>query len=113
MKTANWMMMFLLAGALALAGCGKQAKPVASVADGVTVDVPKLREAFATAAPEVQTSVNEVVQGIRYTDYPRCFAALDKLGAAPGITEPQKKILSQVTEQLKQAAGKAAAPPTQ
>ena len=112
MKTANWMMMFLLAGVLALAGCGKEEKPVALVADGVTVDLPKLKEAFAAAAPEVQTSVTEVAMGIRYTDYPRCFTALAKLETAPGITEPQKKMVSQVAEQLKQAASKAPiAPP--
>jgi hypothetical protein len=104
------MMMFLLAGVLALAGCGK-AKPAAPVMAGVTVDVPKLKEAFATASPELQTSVSEVAMGLRYGDYPRAFAALAKLDSAPGLTEPQKKIVGEVAEQVKQLAGKAAAPP--
>ena len=47
MKTTNWMMMFLLAGVLTLAGCGKEVKPAASVADGVTVDMPTLRQVVA------------------------------------------------------------------
>jgi hypothetical protein len=112
MKTANWMMMFLLAGVLALTGCGKE-KPKAQVMDGVTIDVPKLREAFVTAGPDLQSSVSEVAMGVRYTDYPRAFAGLAKLDSAPGLTEAQKKLVSQVTEQVKQLATKAAAPPAQ
>ena len=110
MKTANWMMMFLLAGVLALVGCGKE-KPKAQVMEGVTVDVPKLREAFATAGPDLQASVSEVAMGLRYDDYPRVFAALAKLDSAPGLTEPQKKIVATVTEEVKQLASKAMAPP--
>jgi acetate kinase len=114
MKTANWMVMFLLAGglvgALALTGCGKQ-KPAAPTVGGVTVDMPKLREAFATAAPELQTAISEVNMGIRYGEYARAIAGLDKLSNAPGITEAQKKIVSEVTEQIKALANKPATPP--
>jgi hypothetical protein len=110
MKIAKWMMMFLLGGVLALAGCGKE-KPKAQVIDGVTVDVPKLREAFAAASPDLQTSVSEVAMGLRYDDYPRVYAALAKLDSAPGLTEPQKKIVATVTEEVKQLASKAPAPP--
>ena len=111
MKTANWLMMFVLAGVLALAGCGK-AKPAAPVVEGgVTVDLPKLEEAFATASPALLNIVPEVAMGVRYSDYPRAFAALGKLAAAPGLTEPQKKIVGEVTEQIKALASKSAAPP--
>jgi len=112
MKTANWMMMFLLAGALALTGCGKQ-KPAATVVAGVTVDLPKLRETFATASPELQTVVSEVGMGVRYADYARALSALEKLANAPGLTDPQKKIANEVTEQVKAMASKATAPPAQ
>lgn len=112
MKTTEWMMMLLLAGVVALAGCGKE-KPAATVMDGVAVDLPKLQEAFATASPELQTSVSEVRMGVRYGDYPRAFTALDKLANAPGLTEPQKQIVAQVAGQVKQMASKSATPPAQ
>ena len=111
MKTANWMMMLLFAGVLALAGCGKE-EPKAPVMEGVAVDLPKLQEAFATASADLQNSVSEVAMGVRYADYPRATAALGKLSSAPGLTEPQKKILGDIAEQIKQLASKApAAPP--
>jgi len=110
MKTAKWMFLCLFAGVLGLAGCGKK-ESAAPVVEGVSVDMPKLRETFATASPELQNSVSEVVMGVRYADYARAMAALDKLAAAPGLTEPQKKILGAVSEQIKALASKAPAPP--
>lgn len=112
MKTTYLMMMLLLAGVVALAGCGKE-KPAATVMDGVTVDLAKLQEAFATASSEAQTSVSEVRMGVRYGDYRRAFTALEKLASAPGLTEDQKKLVAQVTDQVKQVASKAPAPPAQ
>jgi hypothetical protein len=111
MKMTNWMMMFLLAGALALVGCGKP-KTEAPVQQGVTIDLPKLNEAFASATPELQSSVAEVARGVRYGEHVAALMALDKLSKAPGLTEPQKKIVSEVIEQVKQLASKApTAPP--
>ena len=108
MKIVNWMMMFLLAGGLALTGCGK--KPTPLPVSGV--DLPKLRETFATASADLQNAVSEVAMGVRYGEYPRAFTALDKIVKTPDLTEPQKKIVAEVTEQLKQLAGKApSAPP--
>jgi hypothetical protein len=110
MKTANWMMMFLLAAGLALAGCSKAEKPKTMV-EGVAIDVPKLRELFAAnTSADVQTSLSEVAMGLRYADYPRAFAALSKLDSAPGVTDAQKKAVAEMTEQVKLAAGKAASP---
>jgi len=105
------MMLVLLAGLLAVAGCGKEA-PRTPVMQGVKVDLPKLQEAFATASPELQNAVSEVSMGVRYGEYPRAFAALDKIAKATDLTEPQKKITAEVTEQIKQLASKApTAPP--
>jgi hypothetical protein len=98
-----------LAGGLALTGCGKK-QPPAPAPGGVTIDLPKLREAFATAGPDLQAALSEVNMGIRYGDYPRTFAALDKLANAPGITDAQKKIVGEVTEQMKALASKASTP---
>src|ERR1019366_4103742 len=80
MKTANWMMMLLLAGglagALALTGCGKKETPTPAPM-GVTVDMPKLQQSFANTTPDLQAAVSEVAMGMRYGEYPRSFAALD------------------------------------
>ena len=102
------MMLVLLAGGLALTGCGKKPTPMPSSG----IDVPKLGEAFATASPEIQVAVSEVTMGVRYAEYARVLSALEKLANAPGLTEPQKKIVGEVTEQVKQLAAKdPAAPP--
>jgi hypothetical protein len=104
-------MTLLLAGALASTGCSKQ-KPVPMVVQGVSVDLPKLREAFATASPEMQIGVGEVVMGVRYGDYPRAFAGLDKLAKASDLTDVQKKTVAEVAAQMKEAASKTpTAPP--
>ena len=110
MKNANWIMTLLFVGVLALAGCGKKEAPTVEI-KGVTVDLPKLESAFATASPDLQNIVPEVTMGVRYADYPRAFAALAKLDSAPGLTEAQKKAVAEVAGQIKQLAEKAP-PPT-
>jgi hypothetical protein len=110
MKKANLVMLPVLVAVLALAGCGKHKAP-APVMQGVTIDLPKLREAFATASPELHASVSDVAMGVRYIDYPRAFVGLDKLANTPSLTEPQKKVVNELIEQVKQLASKAAAPP--
>ncbi len=113
MKTKNWILMFLLAGGLvgglALTGCGKK-QPPAPAPMGVTIDIPRLQQAFANTTPDLQTAVSEVAMGMRYGEYPRAFTALEKLANAPGITDAQKKIVGEVTEQMKALASKASAP---
>ncbi len=108
----KWMTMCLLAGGLVLTGCGKKEVP-APVVGGVRVDLPKLQQAFATATPELQAAVSEVGMGIRYADYGRALSALEKLANAPGLTDPQKKVANETTEQVKALASKATSPPAQ
>jgi hypothetical protein len=103
-------MMFVLAGVLALVGCGKPAPP-ATAQEGVTANLQKLREAFANASPELQSAVSEVAQGFRYGDYPTSMKALAKLDSAPGLTDAQKKAVAGVAEQIKQLVNKSPAPP--
>jgi hypothetical protein len=110
MKTTNWMTMFLLAGLFALASCGKPAPPP-PVQKGVTIDMPKLQEAFANASAECQACIAETVNGVRYGELASALVALEKLANTPGLTEPQKKIVAQVTDQVKQVANKTPAPP--
>jgi hypothetical protein len=111
MKTLKWISLLLLAGVIAIAGCGKP-KVQSPVIDGTTIDMPKLREAFATAPPEINSTMAEINVGVRYRDYPRALTGLDKLANAPGLTDAQKKIVGVVTEQVKTVASKAGAPRT-
>jgi|GEM_PF-2199173 len=105
-------MIVALVSAFALVGCDKKEAPP-PVMQGVTVDLPKLGETFATASADLQNNVAEVTMGVRYGDYPRAFAALAKLDSAPGLTEAQKKVVGEVAEQIKQLANKRANPPAQ
>jgi hypothetical protein len=57
-----------------------------------------------------QTAVSEVGMGVRYADYARALASLEKLVNTPGLTDPQKKIANEVTEQVKAMASQAPAP---
>jgi hypothetical protein len=75
------------------------------------VDIPKLQQAFAGTTPDLQAALSEVNMGVRYGEFPRAFAGLDKLANAPGITEAQKKIVGEVIEQVKAKASQIAAPP--
>src|SRR5260370_37738102 len=91
-----WIMKSLLAvfavGMLVLAGCKKEPPPTATV-NGVTVDLPKLQQTFATAPQDVIVKVNQVGFGIRYNDFVKALSALDELANDPKVTEPQKKVV--------------------
>lgn len=50
---------------------------------------------------------------IRYGQYDQALAELQKLGAVPTLTEPQKKLVNDLVEQVKQLAAKAPAKPPQ
>jgi len=115
MKMTKWTMVCLLAIALAPAACSKkESQPTGGQAQTVTIDVPKLRAAFAAAAPELQTLS---AQAIRDVEFGRSYSAgltiLEKLAGAPGITEEQQKVVAEVMAQVKQMMGPAAAAPAQ
>lgn len=112
MKIANRIVISLLAGTLLLVGCGEPKKKV-PVQHGVAIDLPKLNEAFASAAPELQNLVMAASNGVRYGEHASALVALDRLAKAPGLTDEQKKIIGEVTEQVKQAASKAHTAPPQ
>jgi predicted small lipoprotein YifL len=78
----------LMAASLAFTGCGKKSPPPQAPApNGVTVDMPKLRQEFAKGTPDQQNLVSQVGMGIRYGDHISSLAALDKLVNSPGITD--------------------------
>lgn len=115
MKMANWIIAVLVAGLFAVGGCNRTPKPPKTVQiNGVDVAMPQLQEALNTnTTPEVQSSLNKVSYGMRYRDTPTVLAELDKLANNPALTDAQKKLVAEVTEQVKQAQSKAPAAPAQ
>ena len=103
----------LLAIALAPAGCSKKDSGTNGQPAAVSIDVPKLRDAFTTASPDLQALSAEAVRNIRYGKYSVALEALEKLASAPGLTDSQKKIVTDVTGQVKQTVARAAALPAQ
>ncbi len=113
MKRIYAITILVVAGVLALAGCGKSKPAAGPTIDGVTVDMGKFTAVFGTAGPQFQASFNAVRTGVRYGDYASALAELDKLAANPSLTETQKQVVALVTEQIKQVASKSTLPPPQ
>jgi hypothetical protein len=111
----KWIMIILLALALAPVGCGKKDTPATNQQpQPVSVDVPKLRAAFDTASPELKALSDEAIKYVQFgRSYSTGLATLEKLASAPGLTEDQKKVVDEVTGQVKKMMSPAAAPPAQ
>jgi len=107
------MVAFSFIAVLGLAACGpsKPAGPKPMMIGQVSVDIPKLQQAFSPATPEAQISLGKIIMGVRYGQYPSALEELGKMANLPGITEPQKKVVNDVIEQLKQVIAKAPAAP--
>ena len=73
---------------------------------GMDVDIPKLSAQFAKANPDLQQRVGAAVTKVRYTRYMQAMEDLDAVLTSPGVTEPQKKIVTQVMSQLKEVIAK-------
>jgi len=103
-NTTKLFLALLAAGLMFSVGCNRTPKqPPPSQIQGVTVDLPKLQAAYATnTAQDVQDQLMQVSFGMRYGDYMKSLAALDKLLNNPASTEQQKQVVNQVIEQVKQ-----------
>jgi hypothetical protein len=66
----------------------------------------KLMAAFSGAAPDVTSELNEAQRTLRYGLYEKTLTSLDKLASNPSLTEPQKKVVADVIEQMKQVVAK-------
>ena len=107
-------MICLLAVALVPAGCSKKDSEKSIMPQAVTLDVPKLRAAFAAASPELKAQADSAIRNIEFgRSYSAGLATLDKLAGAPDLTEEQKKVVTDVMGQVKQLMGGGAAPPAQ
>jgi hypothetical protein len=109
MRTINLMLGVVAVTLLTAVGCGKSETPPAPQMQGVTVDIPKLTQAFENATPEIKSTVTAVGFNVRYGKYEDSLMALDKLVNDPNVTEAQKKVCNQLIEEVKQLAN--AAPP--
>ena len=90
-----------------LAGCGKKQQVQTSYEiNGVKDDVPRLQDAFAGSPPELQADVNQTTLGLRYGMYEKSLMALDKLSNNPNLNDTQKKVVSDLIEQMKQLIAK-------
>ncbi len=92
-----------MAGAVLLfSGCSKSPSgPEAAAAQLVSVDVPKLRDTCASGTATVKAGANRVIMALRDNNYATAVAELEKLAADPGLTEPQKQAVKEVTGQAK------------
>jgi len=105
MKALNWLSTLVLVSVVAIAGCGKPKPPPSpTVAFNAHVDIAKLQETLSTNTDtEVQASLTRIASGLRYGyDFEAVLVELDKLNQNPNLTEPQKKVVGEVMEQVKQ-----------
>jgi len=104
MKKVTWFCALILAVAVVAAGCKKAAPPPPlPVANNVHVDLQKLNEVLSTNTDTgVQQCMAKIAAGLRYGyDYEAVMVELDKLNQSPNVTEPQKKVVNEVIEQVK------------
>ena len=112
MKATKYLLMILMVGVLALAGCSKSDKGQTARQPG-RVDLSQLQEQFPNPPPEVTASLDKVRFACRYRTFDVAQAELDKLSQLPNLTEPQKKAVDDVIGQVKVAISMGAAKPTQ
>lgn len=117
MKLTKLVLGLVLACGLAgMVGCGKKGgatgeamKPM--VVEGVNVDLPKLQASVdATGNADLQSTVRNVLMSFRYRQYDKALMDMEKIMNDPGLNADQKKIATDVFEQVKQVAAKATAP---
>src|SRR6266851_3005546 len=103
-KTRGLLIGILITVLAAFTGCGKKqpAAPSAYEINGVKVDIPALQAAFVGSPfPDIQAAVNDTSSDLRYGQYMKAFHSLDKVASDPNLTEPQKKLVADVLDQIK------------
>jgi hypothetical protein len=110
MKMLNYLLVILIAGMLASAGCGKSSKPAGPVRTPGVVDISDVQLAFPAPPPEVASSLDKMRFSLRYRQFDVALVELDKLAHLPNLTEPQKKAIDEAIEQVKQAIALPAKP---
>jgi hypothetical protein len=111
MKTRHYVIIALAAGLLAVSGCGKSGEPKRGPLPPGAVDLSPLQQAFPNPPPEVTTSLDKLRFAVRYRTFDAALPELDKLSHLPNLTDPQKKAINDVTEEVKAAMKPPATPP--
>lgn len=109
MKKVNLLLGLVAATVLVVTGCGKEKPPPPPQVGGVTVDIPKLDQAFLNASPEIRSTETQVGMNVRYQKYEDALMALDKLSNDPNVTPDQKKVVGELIDEVKKLAGAAPA----
>jgi hypothetical protein len=109
-KISSGLAAVLAAAVVAAGGCHKkvdQGPPPGHVRMwGVDLDTPRLDTDFTNASPEVQRSVRSVKQAVRRGQLPAAIAQLEQLAGDASLTAPQKKLASDLSDQLRQVLAK-------
>lgn len=92
-----------MAGVLALAGCGKSSKPARPARPPGVVDLGALQRAFPAPTPDIRRSLDKLRFSIRYRQLDAALAELDNLAYIPNLTDPQKKAINDLSEQVEEA----------
>jgi hypothetical protein len=111
MRLTGLFLLILAVGSLTFAGCKKTGRQESEQQfHGVKVDEPKLDAEFARADPDALASVSMVKRCLRYAQFPQALDELDRLSRNPNLTESQKKLVNDLSEQIKNAIAKAPPP---
>jgi hypothetical protein len=113
MKTPISLFGILTACLLSFTGCSKSDAPAPGTGEALTIDATQLRPAFANASPEVKAIVDKVMMSVQASALQDALAGLDKLASTPDLTEPQKKVVASLTDQIKRKLAAAAPKPGQ
>lgn len=74
---------------------------------GIGVDWPRLDSEFSDNDPAIRTAAATIKRSILYHQFPQALADLESLAANPALTDPQKKILTDLRDQTRQVMAKA------
>ena len=100
----------LVAVMVAVDGCKKQESATGTQTAGVNVDINKMAADFASASPEAQQSFSQVRFALRYGQYDKALAELDKLANDASLNDAQKKQVNNLIAQIKQQQARTQAP---
>lgn len=101
MKFSNLIPGLLLVGTLIFVGCGKSEKPAPVENSVQIIDATSFRPAFESASPQTKAIVNDAMMSIQGVAYQKALADLDKLASLPDVTEAQKKVVANLSDQVK------------
>jgi len=103
----------LLLAACFLSSCGKSGGSAPATSTGPAVDITKLRQAFPSPSPEIQDVVQKIYFAARYQQWDNALGGLEKLAADPSLTETQKQVVKELTDNAKKLWDAGAPKPAQ